>query len=480
METPARKTAIQKAKESLERALVQQYQAQQAVIFEGDQIILPAHMSSVADGINALQSYLKKMESATERESVVRCYPDDGLNALDVVLREKFGNVFGNVIRGFFSDLPGEVTITTGYNQSRPVVSGRIVIPGLEDDFIMEVSHRYNGEEPLQGYVRVLYKYRRKFEPYVLDIDNTWKAYLRDNSIFAGKAINSGFEFLDMTGDTSRLVYSRAERRQLEANLFSPITHRDTLRGLGVNVKRTVLLYGPYGSGKTLTALRASQLSTEYGWTFIYVRPGDSIAPSLRFAKLFQPAVVFFEDIDSEISGSERTTHVNEILNTADGIIGKNDAVMTILTTNHLNRINRAMLRPGRVDAIIKLGDLDRDSVAELVGVYSSVLNVADMTEAEKDGLHQAALKYPAAFVANATQRASMYAISGGRDAKDITVQDVIDALTELRPQYELMADVKEEVDDPMSTAFEKSVAKVVDGRFVTVEKFQEATGVPL
>ena len=43
---------------------------------------------------------------------------------------------------------------------------------------------------------------------------------------------------------------------------------------------------------------------------------------------------------------------------------------MTILTTNNVSHIERAMLRPGRIDTVIELGKLDRGSLERLIKAY--------------------------------------------------------------------------------------------------------------
>jgi transitional endoplasmic reticulum ATPase len=57
---------------------------------------------------------------------------------------------------------------------------------------------------------------------------------------------------------------------------------------------------------------------------------------------------------DRTVQG-ERTVAMDDILNILDGIDGKGDNIITVLTTNHLENVNQAMLRPGRLDAIINI-----------------------------------------------------------------------------------------------------------------------------
>jgi SpoVK/Ycf46/Vps4 family AAA+-type ATPase len=73
-----------------------------------------------------------------------------------------------------------------------------------------------------------------------------------------------------------------------------------------VPLKRGVLLEGPYGTGKTLTAFVTAKKCVENGWTFIMLDRVAALKEALTFARMYAPAVVFAEDIDRSVEG-ERT-----------------------------------------------------------------------------------------------------------------------------------------------------------------------------
>src|SRR5690606_28823264 len=112
-----------------------------------------------------------------------------------------------------------------------------------------------------------------------------------------------------------------------------------------------------------LTALEA----TQHGWTFISARPGrDKIEDVLRTARLYQPAVVFVEDIDNATSPGE-DDHVTKLLDAFDGITAKGGELMIVMTTNHVEWINKGMLRPGRLGAVIESAQLDAAGIGRMV-----------------------------------------------------------------------------------------------------------------
>src|SRR5262249_9702485 len=106
---------------------------------------------------------------------------------------------------------------------------------------------------------------------------------------------------------------------------------------------------------KTLTAYVTAKKSSSNNWTFIYLDRVAGLHEAFRFAKQYAPSVIFAEDIDRAVNGDDRTTDIDDVLNTIDGIESKGGEIITILTTNHVDQINRAMLRPGRLDAVISI-----------------------------------------------------------------------------------------------------------------------------
>lgn len=130
---------------------------------------------------------------------------------------------------------------------------------------------------------------------------------------------------------------------------------------LGINPKRGYLFKGPPGNGKTTLALGlASYLDRD-----IYFVNLASIGKDNDFTELFgdihQNSIIVFEDIDTFVKerfGNQDNIKVSfsTLLNSLGGIFEPKNCII-IMTTNHAELLDSALVRPGRVDRIYHLGN---------------------------------------------------------------------------------------------------------------------------
>lgn len=364
------------------------------VVYHGDKLLLPVGMSIEAamDLLKRRQQYLQEKVVLSDTFDV---FPWDGAHALDCVLTKLFGWSPATATPGFFGPNPPKlINIEVGYNKRKQVPWGGFSLPGVDGLLTTDTSER-NGHVVFSLNATVL----RKDEETIKRIFDLLHEETKTNSIYRGQAIKVRFrdddgDKLDMPEpsfmDTTKvshemLVYSDAVSAAIETNLFTPITRISDCLANDISVKRGVLLGGPYGTGKTLAAAVAAQLAVKSGLTFVYVPRADELKDAIEFAMLYQsPAsVVFCEDIDRAVKG-ERSIKVDDILNIIDGIDGKNANIITVLTTNHMENINPAMMRPGRLDAVIEVTPPDAKAAERLLRVYggAAISPDTDLTEA--------------------------------------------------------------------------------------------------
>nr|UDO47141.1 AAA ATPase bs.1 [Pandoravirus massiliensis] len=116
--------------------------------------------------------------------------------------------------------------------------------------------------------------------------------------------------------------------------------------------KRGILLYGPPGSGKsTLIHLLASHFNR----SIAHAGPLNSATPQLA-KKLPGNAFLVFEDVDCGTGVTRNSADFSAVLNVLDGFSDYQDGMVVIMTTNHVGKIDPALLRPGRMDVKFFVG----------------------------------------------------------------------------------------------------------------------------
>jgi len=144
---------------------------------------------------------------------------------------------------------------------------------------------------------------------------------------------------------------------------------------LGDEGKRCYLFSGNYGNAKTETAMRVGGAGLNKGLAFFYCKDASVFHMLLKQAVNYQPCIVFLEDVDEIGSGEQRDADMNRILNTLDGVQTKNNNLTVMFTTNHENKINSALRRPGRIDLVVKFGNPDTHSIEKIFKLYLEKLD---------------------------------------------------------------------------------------------------------
>jgi chaperone BCS1 len=85
-------------------------------------------------------------------------------------------------------------------------------------------------------------------------------------------------------------------------------------------------------------------------------------------------SILLFEDFDSHFVGRESTDPESKVtfsglLNAIDGVIPLDD-VLIIITTNHIEKLDQALLRPGRIDVVKEIGYATSTEASEYVSMF--------------------------------------------------------------------------------------------------------------
>ena len=197
----------------------------------------------------------------------------------------------------------------------------------------------------------------------------------------------------------SSIILKPGEKEHLTQDLERFRTTRARYRQLGVPYHRGYLLYGPPGTGKTSLV---SALAAEFGMSIYAINLTELNDRTLKSAinEVPENSVVLFEDIDCmraghRRTGSEQGSHgasqetiaaaiagvtLSGLLNVLDGFHAPENVIF-IITTNHAEALDPALLRPGRIDYKLFLGDVAESQKAAL---YRKFFPLTSDMEAEQ------------------------------------------------------------------------------------------------
>ena len=194
------------------------------------------------------------------------------------------------------------------------------------------------------------------------------------------------------------VILSAGEKERLLADVTAFKKSRQRYRTLGVPYHRGYLFYGPPGTGKTSLV---SALAERFAMSIYAINLAHFNDKTLVSAMndVVENSVILFEDIDCMKSGDARSSKqeaqsesnksvtkedrfgmtLSGLLNAIDGF-GAPDNVLFIMTTNRIEALDPALLRPGRIDYRLYLGPATDEQKTEL---YRRFFPLAAMVEAQ-------------------------------------------------------------------------------------------------
>jgi cell division protease FtsH len=223
--------------------------------------------------------------------------------------------------------------------------------------------------------------------------------------------------------DVAGVEESKDELREVVEFLRDP----KRFRRLGARVPRGILLHGPPGTGKTLLAKAVAHESNatffaQSASSFVEMFAGLGAA---RIRRLFRqarketPAIIFIDELDAvgatrgkDISGEKDQT-LNQLLVELDGF-GDRDEVVVIAASNLLEKLDSALLRPGRFDRQIFVSPPDLKGRRAILDVHTRGKPLAEKVDLDIVARQTSGLT--GADLANLCNEAAIFA---GREHRD-------------------------------------------------------------
>jgi len=179
---------------------------------------------------------------------------------------------------------------------------------------------------------------------------------------------------VDRWGDEWRLADSKPRRaldsvvldegvaRLLHDDIHEFFGRREWYAQMGIPWRRGYLLFGPPGTGKTSAAFAlAGELRLKLcALSLTNPKLNDNVMADL-LQRTPPRSLILIEDIDAFFNAREKQDTRMQIsfsglLNALDGV-GAQEGRIVVLTTNHREKLDPALIRPGRIDLEIELGN---------------------------------------------------------------------------------------------------------------------------
>jgi cell division protease FtsH len=220
---------------------------------------------------------------------------------------------------------------------------------------------------------------------------------------------------------------------------------------LGAKAPKGVLLHGPPGTGKTLLAKAVAHESgaeffAQSASSFVEMFAGLGAA---RIRRLFRearkaaPAIIFIDELDAvgavrgSDNNSEREQTLNQLLVEMDGF-PESDRIVVMAASNLLEKLDPALLRPGRFDRQVFVSPPDvggrreildvhtrnkplRDVDLDLIARQTSGLTGADLANLANEAAIRCARRNGVALVQNDFEEAIERVVAGVESSRALT-----------------------------------------------------------
>ena len=147
------------------------------------------------------------------------------------------------------------------------------------------------------------------------------------------------------------------EKRQLVDDVSQFIASEKEYTRFGIPYKRCYLFHGTAGSGKSSLIFAIASLLKRSIAIFNFSTEMNDTTFISAISNLPSERILVFEDIDAIFTDRSpidtNNVSFSALLNVLDGMCRK-ESMLVFITTNHISKLDPALLRPGRIDYIMK------------------------------------------------------------------------------------------------------------------------------
>ena len=157
----------------------------------------------------------------------------------------------------------------------------------------------------------------------------------------------------------------------------------------GIPYQLGILLYGSPGTGKTLLI---KAIASEINYPIYYISPSNLSKLESALSLIADKCIIVVEDIDSSFITHSRANKdqsdlddnilgglsglgLSGVLNALDGLFSSHGRIL-ITTTNHIEKLDAALIRPGRIDLQIEINYIDIEIFQDFILYYFPTSNI--------------------------------------------------------------------------------------------------------
>jgi len=258
---------------------------------------------------------------------------------------------------------------------------------------------------------------------------------------------------------------------------------------IGGRIPKGVLLVGPPGTGKTLLA---RSIAGEAGVPFLFASGSDFVemyagVGAARVRRLFKDArrhaacIVFIDELDaigrsrggSSLSHEEREQTLNQLLVEMDGF-EQQRGIVVVAATNRQDILDPALLRPGRFDRQVSVGNPDLKGREAILRVHSRKVSMEPSVDLRS--IARGTPGFSGADLANLVNEAALFAGRAGRST--VTDADLSEARDKVLMGVERRSIVLSEM-DRVNCAYHEAGHAVVAAMLPHADPLHKVTIVP-
>jgi cell division protease FtsH len=258
---------------------------------------------------------------------------------------------------------------------------------------------------------------------------------------------------------------------------------------VGGRIPKGVLLVGPPGTGKTLLA---RSIAGEAAVPFLFASGSDFVemyagVGASRVRKLFRDArkhkacIIFIDELDAvgrnrgshSLSHEEREQTLNQLLVEMDGF-APNEGIVVIAATNRQDILDPALLRPGRFDRQVVVGNPDLKGREAILRVHGQKVSLGAGVDLR--AIARGTPGVSGADLANVINEAALLAARAGRPG--VTAADLEDARDKVLMGVERRSLVMTE-DERVNCAYHEAGHAVVAALLPHTDPLHKVTIIP-